>query len=154
MKTFLQLCVLMLVGTLAGLAHGAFRGFPRVEPATVCAAPVATAMAVEWISIENAHDLLQKKSVTFVDARSQQKFTDGHILGAIHKDQLITFELEDPTATDPSQTIVVYDDTSDECALSRGIAKALNARGLDNVRVLQGGFEAWGNAHYPAASGH
>lgn len=107
--------------------------------------------AVQWVTQEDAHAMLNDDTVVFVDARPAGAFEAGHVAGALH------VPMDDGTVSDAHlamlrapRTIITYCDTGDGCARSATLAGLLTAAGLRDVRVLQGGLPGW-NAHGFAA---
>ena len=87
-------------------------------------------------------------TVLWVDARPEEAFARGHIPGAIllNEDewdaQLRTFL----TAWSPERKIVVYC-SAQSCNASHAVAERLrNEAGLQNIYVLEGGWEGWQKA--------
>lgn len=87
-------------------------------------------------------------SVLWVDARPETEFSRAHVPGALllNEDdwnaQLRTFL----TAWSPERKIIVYCSAL-SCSASHAVAERLrNEAGLQNVYVLEGGWEAWQKA--------
>ncbi|MET0026553.1 MAG: rhodanese-like domain-containing protein [Candidatus Thiodiazotropha sp.] len=78
------------------------------------------------------------KNFYLVDARSDSQFDTQHIPGAVNIEwrQLLTRRDELPR----DKPVLVYCNTG---ALSSQAVFALRVAGYDNVRILQGGIEAW-----------
>ncbi|MET0089053.1 MAG: rhodanese-like domain-containing protein [Candidatus Thiodiazotropha sp.] len=78
------------------------------------------------------------KNFHLVDARSESQFETQHIPGAVNIEwrQLLTRRDELPR----DKPVLVYCNTG---ALSSQAVFALRVAGYDNVRILQGGIEAW-----------
>jgi rhodanese-related sulfurtransferase len=89
------------------------------------------------------------KNLLWVDARADADFAQGHIPGAISLnedrwDDLLPAVVDE---WDASRDIVVYC-SSLSCQTSRDVARRLREEvNLPNVFVLQGGWEAWRQAH-------
>lgn len=87
-------------------------------------------------------------SVIWVDARPEAEFARAHIPGALLLNEddwdarLMTFL----TAWAPERKIVVYC-SAQSCSASHAVAERLRKdAGLENVHVLEGGWEAWQKA--------
>ncbi len=88
------------------------------------------------------------QTVLWVDARSMEEFSQGHISGAIplnleQWDQLIPAFLD---RWNPGQKIVVYCSSRD-CDLSTQVAARLRENKISPVYVLRGGWESWVSRH-------
>ncbi len=154
MRLLLQLLAIAAIGTTLGALHGIFRGFPTsstLEADATCEAPIAQNDLVHWISAEEAVDAYSRKAATFIDARSEARYVSGHIAQAVRREAAI---VQEPTLSfSADHMIVVYDDRSDDCRKAKQLSSELIKRGFRDVRVLQGGMEAWNEAKYPAQSG-
>ena len=107
------------------------------------------------ISMAEAEDLFASGRGLFVDARPAAEFRKGHVPGARN----LPFETADETALaalkaalPPGRPVVVYCQGED-CLSSLGLARLLAARGLEEVRVLPGGWAEWGTAGLPSETG-
>ena len=148
----------LLVGVTLGVGVGVVRGVPAVEdPAAdegACLPPVADEPVVSWIRTDEASELHGQPGVVFVDARSEEAFLTGHVAGALHVPMDAGVVADDVvTLLRGYQTLVAYDDTSEECARSTRLASVLVASGLSGVRVLEGGFPGWLDAGHAAEAG-
>jgi rhodanese-related sulfurtransferase len=89
-----------------------------------------------------------KEAFVIVDARTRQKYrlSPVRIQGAI---RVAPAEVENRWQELPQDRLVVVycDDVAETTSLR--VAKTLRERGLPNVRVLRGGFDAWLRAGYP-----
>lgn len=102
------------------------------------------------ISIEDARKLFTSGQAVFIDVRSNEQFSLGHIKGAlsIPRSQLIRRFREVP----PRKTIITYCACSAE--QSSGVAAAdLIAHGVKNVFALKGGWNDWKKDGHPTAVG-
>ncbi len=156
----IQAAGLAAAGVALGLAVNAVnpRGVRLQRPfyaaaesgVTACVAPGS---AVGRVAVPAAALLCNDCTVAFVDARTASDFAEGHVPGAVHL----------PPAGHPDEagllaglrgkrTVVVYDDNS-ACQLADSVAHRLSSVGLADVRVLEGGWEAWRGKGEPAASG-
>ena len=98
------------------------------------------------ISIADAKKLAASGQAVFVDVRSNEQFTMGHIKGAlgIPGSQLLRRFSEVP----PGKTVITYCACSAEQSSGRAAADLL-AHGVKNVFALKGGYHGWkdeGNA--------
>lgn len=102
------------------------------------------------ISIEDAQKLFAKDQAVFIDVRSNEQYTLGHIKGAlsIPGSQLIRRFSEVP----PGKTIITYCACSAEQSSGRAAADLI-AHGVKNVFALKGGWNDWKNDGHPTAVG-
>jgi rhodanese-related sulfurtransferase len=90
-----------------------------------------------------------KSGTLIIDARSPEKFAEGHIPGArnIRPYQVDPKDERDP-ALDRYKTLIVYDENP-RVASGMALAKRLMVARYDDVRLFQEGFEAWRAAGLP-----
>ncbi len=81
-------------------------------------------------------------NVTFIDTRDAGQFEAGHITGARHVEWREVLSRRDAIPAD--RPVIVYCNTG---SLSAQAGFALRVAGMDNVRILQGGLEAWRAEH-------
>jgi rhodanese-related sulfurtransferase len=96
------------------------------------------------VNIDQALSEFNKKETLFVDARSYEDFSAGHIKSAINLpnkefDEWITKAINE---IDPKTKIVVYCE-SIHCPEAKELAKKLITTGFENVLYYPGGFEEW-----------
>lgn len=101
-------------------------------------------------SVAQAKELFDNGNVLFVDARSHEKYEEGHIPGAVSLpvgqfDELIGSFLDQHAA---ARSIVTYC-SGRTCEDSHHLAQLLLASGFDNVRVFIDGFPGWEAEGYP-----
>lgn len=110
--------------------------------------------AVKFISLAEAEDLFADRSAIFVDSRSRKDFLRGHIIGAAS----LPFEDFDPAAAEAAirvpfrAALVVYCEGGD-CHASIALARLLRKAGYEDVRIFEGGIEAWRAAGLPEVEG-
>jgi rhodanese-related sulfurtransferase len=102
------------------------------------------------ISIADAKKLYQSGQAVFIDVRSNEQYTYGHIKGAlsIPGSQLIRRYAEVP----PRKTVILYCACSAEQS-SGHAAMELLGHGVKNVFALKGGWNEWKNEGNPTAVG-
>jgi rhodanese-related sulfurtransferase len=94
---------------------------------------------LELISREELLGRMQTNSVTLLDVRPEEEYTQGHLPGAIN----IPFEeLECRLSELPSDQEIVAYCRGPYCVMSFDTVAALNAKGLQ-VRRLESGFPDW-----------
>ncbi len=87
----------------------------------------------------------------FVDARPAAAFAEAHIPGAVslNEDDWGSGLENFLTVWDPELNVVVYCDSS-ACQASEHVAERLREElAMENVRVLEGGWESWRQAGLP-----
>jgi len=102
------------------------------------------------MSIEDAKKLFANGQAVFIDVRSNEQYTYGHIRGAlsIPGSQLIRRFAEVP----PRKTVITYCACSAEQSSGRAAADLI-AHGVKNVFALKGGWNDWKNGGHPTAVG-
>lgn len=102
------------------------------------------------ISMDDAIKLYKSGQAVFVDVRSNEQFSYGHIKGAlsIPGSQLVKRYSEVP----PRKTVILYCACSAEQSSGRA-ASDLAAHGVKNVFALKGGWEEWKSKGQPTAVG-
>jgi rhodanese-related sulfurtransferase len=102
------------------------------------------------ISIDDAVKLQKSGQAVFVDVRSNEQFSYGHIKGSlsIPGSQLIRRFAEVP----PRKTVITYCACSAEQSSGRAAADLI-AHGVKNVFALKGGWSEWKDRGLPTAVG-
>jgi rhodanese-related sulfurtransferase len=147
--------VVALAAALAGtLASAQMK--PQPKPSAPSSPLLATgahsnnATQFPRISQDDAFKLYREGKATFIDVRSNEQFSYGHIKGAVSipRSQILGRFNE----IMPGKTIITY------CACgaeeSAGAATAnLMSHGVKNVFALKGGWNEWKSAGRPIAAG-
>ncbi len=107
----------------------------------------------EAVSFENlamALDKHEKGETLFVDAMPHSFYEQKHIAGAASLPVAIFDFMYDMSIgqTDKSKEIIVYGRTISK-HYDEEVASNLVARGHKNVKILEGGLDAWREKHYP-----
>lgn len=129
-------CFIPLLGGVINALVNPNAPWHRVVP------PVEGEVDLAWVAA-------QPQPVLFVDARSEEEFSRGHIDGAVSLplDSLDSAIIDFLDRWQPGEPIVVYCG-SPSCGLSTNLANLLRDQyGLDNVWVLRGGFDEWRRAN-------
>lgn len=147
----LIVCLAVVAGAVANarLVGRFFRGEFRSGEFVAAADP-----AVKFISQAEAEDLFAARSAIFVDSRTREDYLRGHIVGAA---SLPLKEFEPEMAREKirvpfAATLVVYCEGGD-CHSSIALARLLRKAGFQDVRIFEGGVEAWRAAGLPEAEG-
>lgn len=95
-----------------------------------------------------------KLGVYFLDARSTDLYTEGHIAGALNLpyEHLQDYCDDFVPSLDKKKLIVIYCDNK-ECPLSLDLAEALLAVEFRRIAVFEGGWDEWVESGYPIATG-
>jgi len=100
------------------------------------------------IGLEEAHKGFQAKGTLFVDARSPDLFSQGHIPGAKNLPWAEVARNPDAISSLPKGIeIIVYDDGMEVSAMN--LAVFLSSVGHKTTRILDGGWSAWKSAGLP-----
>lgn len=109
---------------------------------------------VSYVTIEEADALFTSQLATFVDARPQSAYEQGHIKGACNlpfKEFESKFK-EVFSNVGPDAMVICYCDGG-SCTLSGHLALELLGKGYGNVRVLKDGWKLWQERSLPVAKG-
>jgi len=153
MATLLRAFALVVAGALAGLAFNAVRkervSLALVQESTQCEGAAAAVL----IDPRETASMCSRADVVIADTRPESRFAEGHVAGALHLPCDARGEVASSAMArlDGARTIVVYGERTED---ARPVAETLLRRrpGAD-VRVLDGGFEAWSRAGLACASG-
>ena len=102
-------------------------------------------------TMEELRAMMEKGTVTIIDARAADVYAEGHIAGAINipYDRLPEYYERLAELAAPDAAIVCYC-FGPTCDFSDQLATELRIMGYTNVRVFTGGWEYWQKAGYPA----
>lgn len=153
----LRAACLLAGGAILGLAANAARPAPVAltgfEPQVTCTADAEATEPVGELHAHDASSMCGREGVFFADARSAERFAEGHVAGAIHLPCSASATGADGAIQrlGAARTIVVYGDSTEE---ARTVAETLQARAPKaDVRILRGGFPAWETEGLACASG-
>lgn len=138
---FSRLGVVLLLCALASGLTAAFH--PRAPHWNAKAA-----LSAGEITLDDALRL-PREQVLWVDARSRSAYTQGHIPGArlLNEEEWESLLGSFIEAWDRQPHIIVYCSSS-QCRASASVVRRLASElGIDQARVLHGGWEAWQTAH-------
>jgi rhodanese-related sulfurtransferase len=104
--------------------------------------------------VEAAKLIYDSGRVLFVDARSAELFSSGHIRGAVsipmaHLDD----EIESFISRYPTTTPIVAYCSGRTCNESHKLAQLLSKYGYENISVLIDGFDEWEKNDFPVKGG-
>jgi rhodanese-related sulfurtransferase len=133
---------------VAGLASAQFKPVPTPQPRPAQKKQQQTEF--RRITQKDAFALYQAGKAVFIDVRSHEQFSYGHIKGAlsIPNSQLMERFKEVPVG----KTIITYCACSAEQSSGTAVL-SLNAHGVRNVAALLGGWQEWKSAGLPVAVG-
>jgi len=148
------------LGLMVNLVHPRAVRFGSFAPPRVCSAGAEPAgavapPAVERLSLAQVASLCGDPRAMVADARSAERFAEGHVAGAIHL-PCASSRVAATAALDRlagKETLVVYGDSTEE---AMPVAEELRRRGDRpglRVAVLAGGFPAWSQAGLACSSG-
>jgi rhodanese-related sulfurtransferase len=129
---------------------------PRPDEGTCGTGEVPmVAPVVERVSVDEARELLGQPLVTFVDARPALYYSAAHIPGAMnlpaeHAEGLLDMQ---SLPIPPDGQVITYCDGG-SCEQSEYLGLLLRQRDVcQQVRVLEGGWQAWVAERAPTVSG-
>ena len=133
----------------AGVANAQYKKKPT-EKKGAQLQPVQTSTEFRRITREEAYKLYQAGQATFIDVRSHQSFSTGHIKGAlsIPGSQIIQRFNE----VTPGKMVITYCACDAEQSSGKAVLN-LNAHGVKNAAALKGGYLEWKAARLPIAAG-
>ena len=152
MRKAVALAVLCAVSVTAGaqMKKDPQQAAPKGRAPLQATGTRSTAPTFARISIPDAIKLYKSGQAVFIDVRSNEQYTYGHIKGAlsIPRSQIVRRFGE----VTPRKTVITYCACSAE--QSSGVAAAdLMAHGVKNVFALKGGWTDWKNQGHPTAVG-
>ncbi len=151
-KAIWQIPALIVLAAITAIGTNAWRsdGVPLVGDWSVEARFSDTAGDSMVISLEQAAERFEKEAALFLDARPQDQYLKGHILGALNLpwQEVDQHFMEMADRIDGSEMIITYCD-GESCDLSHGLALFLKEMGYENVRVLVNGWTVWQEAGLP-----
>lgn len=102
------------------------------------------------IPFDEAKDKFLTDAAVFIDARTPERYQEGHIQGARSLPIAEFDQLADKVLLDfPDDTLIVTYCDGEDCALSAELALKLKELGFDNVRVLHNGWSVWKSHQLP-----
>ena len=146
----LKAVLILVIGLGMGLVYNTFSETSIFEMEEVL---FATLEAERLISLEEAREAFDDKSVVFVDARSTLSYNTGHIPGAR---TLPVDQFEDLAGKVlsglPNDTQIITYCSGSSCQSSVVLAQQLAEKlGYTRVRAFQAGWSAWVGAGYPVS---
>jgi len=147
-KALWQMLGLVLIASVVGVVVNQFRSDGISLRASEEGESGIGVLEGGTISLEEAHEGFQSKGSLFIDARSPELFSHGHIQGA--KNLPWAEVIQNPGALSDLPeciVIVVYDDGQEASAMN--LAAFLMAFGYKSTRILDGGWSGWKQAGFP-----
>jgi rhodanese-related sulfurtransferase len=156
MRKAALLAVALLTVFVAVLASAQFKQKPATQKPSSSPLVVPNTQANRGgtnfprISLADAMKLHREGKAVFVDVRSNEQFSYGHIKGAlsIPGSQIVKRFAEVPT----QKVVVTYCACDAEQSSGRAVNELLS-HGVRNVFALKGGWNEWKKAGYPIAAG-
>lgn len=107
----------------------------------------------QLINIDQVYALFKQNAATFVDARDNWEFGEGHIINAVNIPEY-KFEPSDTSKLPGSKDdiLVIYCGGTD-CDVSKRLAVELSELGYQRLFVFEEGWDEWEKAGYPTSSG-
>jgi rhodanese-related sulfurtransferase len=108
---------------------------------------------VQTLNLAQAYAMFQQGQALFIDARPPDEYAELHISRALNitPDMLEAGGAGNMAAIAKNRQIVVYCGQV-SCDLALKVAEKLQALGFSRVLAFVGGFRAWDEAGYPAAT--
>ena len=102
------------------------------------------------LTLKEAKRLFDEEEATFIDARSERSFAEGHISGAINipYDKLSEYYETLTSRISHEETAVCYC-WGPSCDFSDNLASELRLMGYENVLIFRGGWEKWTENNLP-----
>lgn len=139
--------IICLAGAILGVLFNALspRGIDLLGPV-----PHRKAEGIGELRLEEAWALHKERTGVFVDARSAEEFSAGHIPGALLL-PLDDFDEAVSSWTDliPLETLLITYCAGAGCDSSWDVAELLKEEGYSQIKVFFGGWEQWKGAGYP-----
>ena len=108
----------------------------------------AEAIGIVEIDINIARKL-HEQGTLFIDARAEEYFKDGHIPGAICKDDFNDL-LDTIYSLDNSEMAFVVYCSDDDCGSSEELSYQLYDQGFETIYLFKGGWKQWSDNNLPA----
>jgi rhodanese-related sulfurtransferase len=100
--------------------------------------------ATKDLTMKQVEKLLNNPTVQFIDARTSDKYAQGHIGNAINIYGVEAQQrIPELLAIPQDRIVVVYCDGGEECELSHMVADILKNFGYQKVFIYKGGWEEW-----------
>jgi rhodanese-related sulfurtransferase len=116
--------------------------------------PAETAYRITLARAAGLYLQRQKLGICFLDARSPELYSQGHIAGALNlpREHLEEYRDEVVPYLEEGKLIVIYCENGD-CSSAIELAEALLAEGFRRIAVFEGGWDEWAESGYPTATG-
>jgi len=105
------------------------------------------------ITLERAHQLIQRHQAVIVDTRPPGSYAHKHIAGALNLSSS-HFKAHYPgfaSQVDKNQTVILYCGAG--CHTKESVAERLRDRGYQDLNLMTAGVNDWAAAGYPVATG-
>jgi rhodanese-related sulfurtransferase len=151
LKVAFQALIIVILSSLLGISSNLIRR-DQISFISHSSDFVKERKTGDSMSLEQAKERFDNGTGFFIDARSDEDYSKGHILNALNLpeedlDRRID-EVRGLIPEDSEITVIVYCD-GEECDSSNRLAERLKTYGYTNVRVFFGGWNEWVRAGYP-----
>jgi len=147
-----------VLGCAVGLLFNSVRsdGIPLVAESLPTIADSTVSMNPDSLSGIHVINLQQAKfyydkGIPFIDAREEEEYREGHIVGAFPFLNFMELVFNLDTLQTREDLIITYCSDA-ECGLSKNLAYDLQASGFTHILVFEGGWNDWVAAGYPVES--
>jgi rhodanese-related sulfurtransferase len=145
-RSLLQALSIAILGTAAGITYHFFvsGGLLANTSLTDSIVSANASTFLTKVSAAQAHELIARREVVFLDARLPHDFARGHIDGALNVPVSISADELDSVLRDlsPDLRYVVYCQSAG-CRYADAICRRLVDHGYDNVALFRGGWQEW-----------
>lgn len=147
----IQASIILVVSSLVGMGLNLVSSKPLpwiyVPPPEV----EVSGIKVPLIDEEAARKLFGKPTTVFVDTRTEEDYSKGHVQGSVflpaHDDMEERFMAVEPLLPRESQLILYC--YGPQCEMAEEVARFLAQLGYRQISIMSAGYRAWEKAGYP-----
>ncbi len=154
-----EMAVLVLLAAALGVAWNhqlLYNAWTGKAPASAAAPAVTAAQGGVPLpmGLMQVKEFFDRREATFVDARDEKAFAEGHIEGAVSLPLgEADARVSQFSSRVPATTILVVYCNGYDCHDSVELGKKLLKAGYQTVFVFEGGYPEWKDAGYPTTGG-
>ncbi len=143
-----RIFVLILLALGTGFIFNTVFVWPR-QSASLSSQPGSEA---RQITLEHAHQLIQRQQAVIVDTRPPGSYAREHIAGALNlsSSHFKTHYSDFASQVDKNQTLILYCEAG--CNSKNIVANRLRERGYQDLNLMAAEPEDWAAAGYPVAT--